>query len=162
MGIKKNRLETLRLLLANGEITRQDTLLQELDKHGYTVTQATLSRDLRTLKAAKVAGPKGYVYVLPESPLYRRPVSQSALSEFFKLGGFVSLKFSGNLAVIHTRPGFASSLAAEIDTHDLPFIVGSIAGDDTVIMVLAEDVDRTWVKEVFASFIPGLDKKEDK
>lgn len=162
MTVRKNRLEILRLLLANNDITRQEMLIDALKERGYDITQATLSRDMSKLRAAKVAGPNGYVYVLPESPLYRRPISPSALSEFFQLGGFVSLDFSGNIAVIHTRPGFASSLASDIDGRKLPFVVGTIAGDDTIMIVLVDGIDHDWVRDNFATFIPNVKEKTNR
>lgn len=98
MQTRKDRLDLLRLILTNHEISRQDELLKELAHHGCILTQATLSRDLRSLKAAKVAGPHGYVYVLPENPLYRRPVSTAVLTEYYQNSAFISIAFTGQLA----------------------------------------------------------------
>ena len=156
MKKRNKRLDLLRLILTNQEISRQDELLKELARHGCTLTQATLSRDLRSLKAAKVSGPNGYMYVLPESPLYRRPVSNAVLTEYYQNSAFVSIAFTGQLAVIKTRPGYASSVASDIDLRAFPFIVGSIAGDDTVLLALAEGTNRDHVRRALADVIPGM------
>lgn len=156
MQTRKDRLDLLRLILTNHEISRQDELLKELAHHGCILTQATLSRDLRSLKAAKVAGPHGYVYVLPENPLYRRPVSTAVLTEYYQNSAFISIAFTGQLAVIKTRPGYTSSLASDIDMREFPFLVGSIAGDDTIMLALAEGTSREYVKMALSDVIPGM------
>ena len=72
MKIKKNRLETLRMIISSQELGSQDELLEALQKEGFKLTQATLSRDLKQLKVAKAATMNGnYVYVLPNVTMYK-------------------------------------------------------------------------------------------
>ena len=116
MRNKDSRLEAIKLLVSSQEISSQGELLRELRRVGFTPTQATLSRDLHRLKVAKAMSHTGkYVYMLPGSPLYRR-VSDSALTfAAARQAGVLSVKFSGNLAVVHTLPGHASHVAYDID-----------------------------------------------
>ena len=78
-----------------------------------------------------------YVYVLPNNIMYKRSTDQSA-GEMLMNNGFISLQFSGNIAVIKTRPGYASSMAYDIDNRESDTILGTIAGDDTIMLVLRE------------------------
>ena len=152
MGKKEARLEVIRMIISSREVGRQEELMDELAKSGYTAAQATLSRDLRLLRVSKVQNERGrYIYVLPEDRKYQRVsdthVTQSAIH---RLGVF-DVRFSGNLAVMKTGPGRASHVAYDIDQADLPFILGTIAGDDTVLLVLEEDVDRALVLDAISS-----------
>ena len=130
MKNRLNRLEALRAVLVGKEVGSQEEILQELERCGFSVTQATLSRDLRRIKAVKTTTAAGYKYILPENPHYRRPVSSAVLSMVSNTVGLRSIVFSGNIAVLHTRPGFAASLATEIDSLDLAELAGTVAGDD--------------------------------
>lgn len=156
MKERNRRLQVLRSLLDSKESGIQDDILRELKAQGYDVTQATLSRDLRTLKAIKVQGKNGYQYVLPENPLYRRTSSETLTGEYLRNTGFLSISFSGNLAVIHTRPGYAAGLASDIDSHHLPGVIGTIAGDDTILMILAEGQVPQTIVDTLAEFIPAI------
>ena len=154
---KTSRLETVRLILSNTEIQSQDDLLKELKRQGFELTQATLSRDLKLLKAAKVANRSGqYVYVLPNSPLYKRTTAGSVIHGNVLRSDFKSIDFSGNIAVIHTRPGYASGLSAEIDTFQLKESVGTLAGDDTILLIMAPGVTPEKLKDVLRSVIPEI------
>ena len=114
MKNKNNRLEAIRLIISEQDIKNQDQLLQVLNSRGYSVTQATLSRDLKKMKISKVANTYGdYLYVLPNHALLQKKSggSYDEVASSQPRYGFVSLNFSGNMAVIKTRPGSASSLA---------------------------------------------------
>lgn len=119
------------------------------------MTQATLSRDLKQLKVAKASSMTGkYAYVLPNSTVYRRlPENNSPVREMMKYTGFISINFSQNIAVIRTRPGYASSLAYDIDNHNLSEIVGTIAGDDTIMLVIREGVSHEQIRQVLTPII---------
>jgi len=156
MKDRLNRLETLRVILASAEHGSQYEILNEMKRHGFKVTQATLSRDLRKLHAVKVLGSSGYKYILPENPQYRRPVSPTAVPEYLRNTGFISIDFSGNLAILHTRAGYAGGLASDIDSHHLQTVVGTIAGDDTILLVVAEDAGRQDVVDELATVIPAI------
>lgn len=70
--------------------------------------------------------------------------------------GFLSIKFSGNIAVIHTKPSYASTLAYNIDNYEFPEIIGTIAGDDTVMLIIAEDAGRGAVLRALRTIIPNI------
>ncbi|MBE6288411.1 MAG: arginine repressor [Mediterranea massiliensis] len=156
MKKKNNRLDTIKMIVSSREIGSQEELLQALNEEGYSLTQATLSRDLKQLKVAKAASINGkYLYVLPNDVLYKRHNDHSA-SEMLMSSGFISLQFSSNLAVIRTRPGYASSMAYDIDNRECPLILGTIAGDDTIMIVLQENASREEVREMLTQMIPNL------
>ena len=147
MKNKTSRLDSIKMIISSKEIGSQEELLQELAKEGFQLTQATLSRDLKQLKVAKAASMNGnYVYVLPNNTMYKRMTEPHSASEMLRHNGFMSIEFSSNLAVIRTRPGYASSLAYDIDNNNFPEILGTIAGDDTIILVLSEGSSRGSIK----------------
>ncbi len=157
MKSKNNRLDAIKMIISSKEVGSQDELLQELLKEGYSLTQATLSRDLKQLKVAKAASMNGnYVYVLPNNTMYKRMTEQHSASEMLRYNGVISLDFSGNMAVIKTRPGYASSVAYDIDNRDFDEILGTIAGDDTILLVLREGCTRANVINALSLIIPNI------
>lgn len=155
MKSRNERMEVLRLILTNTEVGSQEALLQELEAEGYKVTQATLSRDLQKLKAAKVASATGYRYMLPENPLYRRRIN-AEIPGFLRNTGFVGLEFSGNIAILRTRPGYAAGIATDIDEHNFDSIAGTLAGDDSVLVIVREGYDRNVVMADLAQILPAI------
>jgi len=157
MKNKNNRLDAIKMIISSKEVGSQEDLLQELKKEGFRLTQATLSRDLKQLKVAKAASMNGnYVYVLPNNTMYKRMTDSHSASELMKFNGFISIDFSGNLAVIRTRPGYASRLAYDIDTRNFDEILGTIAGDDTILLIVREECSRDEVVEVLSVVIPNI------
>lgn len=155
MKSRNERMEVLRLILTNTEVGSQEALLRELEAEGYKVTQATLSRDLQKLKAAKVASATGYRYMLPENPLYRRRIN-AEIPGFLRNTGFVGLEFSNNIALLRTRPGYAAGIATDIDEHNFDSIAGTIAGDDSVLVIIRENYDRGTVMVDLAQILPAI------
>jgi transcriptional regulator of arginine metabolism len=157
MKVKSSRLEALRLIISSQQLGSQDELLAALQKEGFKLTQATLSRDLKQLKVAKAASMSGnYVYVLPNETMYKRVSTPNSIREMLKVPGFVSINFSGNIGVIKTRPGYASSIAWNIDNSDIPEIIGTIAGDDTIFIVIKEGVRHQDVSEALSEVVPSM------
>ena len=157
MKIKNNRLEALRLIISSQQLGSQDELLNALQKEGFKLTQATLSRDLKQLKVAKAASMSGnYVYVLPNETMYKRVSTPNSILEMMKVPGFVSINFSGNMGIIKTRPGYASSIAWNIDNSDIPEILGTIAGDDTIFIVIKEGIKHQEVINALSDFVPNM------
>jgi len=157
MKNKSNRLDAIKIIISSKEIGSQEELLQELAGEGYSLTQATLSRDLKQLKVAKAASMNGnYVYVLPNNTMYKRMTDTQSARDMLMHTGFISIEFSANLAVIKTRPGYASSLAYDIDNQELHEILGTIAGDDTIMLVLREGVSKTAVRHSLSTVIPNI------
>ncbi|MCD8081408.1 MAG: arginine repressor [Bacteroides sp.] len=156
MKKKASRLDAIKMIISSQEIGSQEELLQALSAEGFELTPATLARDLKQLKVAKAASTHGkYVYVLPNDIMYKRATGMSA-TEMVMNTGFVSLEFSRNIAVIKTRPGYASSMAYDIDKTEFNEILGTVAGDDTIILVLREDVQPDQVRKLLSTIIPSL------
>jgi transcriptional regulator of arginine metabolism len=152
MKQRYGRLTAIKDLIKKNKIDNQDTLLNLLKEEGFDVTQATLSRDLKALKVGKISdGWSGYYYSLPEHDL----VAESEKSYIQDVRrGVVSIEFSGNVGVVKTRSGHANSVALALETLSLPEILGTLAGDDTVLIVLREGVTKEDLLESFKSRIP--------
>ncbi len=156
MKTRTQRLLTIRKIIEGEAISNQDDLLKKLVQEGFELTQATLSRDLKFLQAGKRPDKKkGYVYILPGNMQVSFPpqVSQNGNGSF-PLNGFVSMDFAHHMAVIRTLPGYANSIAYMIDELDAFEILGSIAGDDTILLIPREGVSRDDVKNVLAVLFP--------
>lgn len=137
MERKEERLTTVIKLLTQEEITSQDELLQMLLAKGYKLTQATLSRDLKLLKVAKMPDGNGsYRYVLPNA--ITTPEQILSTQKGTSLEGFLSIEFSGNLGVIRTVPAFSHTIASNLDLANLSPILGTIAGNDTIFIAIKE------------------------
>jgi transcriptional regulator of arginine metabolism len=157
MKVKNNRLEALRLIISSQQLGSQDELLNALQKEGFKLTQATLSRDLKQLKVAKAASMSGnYVYVLPNETMYKRVSTPNSIREMMKVPGFVSINFSGNLGISKTRPGYDSSIAWNIDNSDVPEILGTIAGDDTIFIVIKEGIKHQEIVDALSDIVPNM------
>lgn len=156
MSLRNERLDAIRLLLSRQEANTQETLLRELLKMGFSVTQSTLSRDLRSLRAVKAGGEKGNCYILPQDPRYRRVVTAITAPEFARDTGFLSLDFSGNMGVMRTRPGYAAVLAAGIDAQMPDGVLGTVAGDDTILIILREGMTRQEAIDALSGPIPAI------
>jgi transcriptional regulator of arginine metabolism len=136
-------------LIRTRAVHSQTELAELLAGEGVQVTQATLSRDLEELRAMKVRGTRGSVYVIPEdgaATLWQAPATADdagasrAPVRLLRLLRelLTSADASGNLAVLRTPPGAAQFLASALDRSGLPEIVGTIAGDDTILVVVRE------------------------
>ena len=146
MGVKNTRLDAIREIISGQKITCQEELLDALSEKGYKLTQGTLSRDLKQMKVAKAASVVGKsYYVLPSNTMYKR-VKDNNFVEPRHADGFVSLRFSGNIAVLKTMPGYASRMAYDIDNANLEHVLGTIAGDDTIMIVLEEGASKEIVR----------------
>lgn len=157
MKVKNDRLEALRMIISSQELGSQDELLSALKKEGFQLTQATLSRDLKQLKVAKAASMRGnYVYVLPNDTMYKRVSTPQSVREMMQVPGFMSINFSGNMGVIKTRPGYASSIAYNIDNHQINEIIGTIAGDDTIFIVIKEGISQDEVIAALSEVVPNM------
>lgn len=157
MKIKNDRLEALRMIISSQELGSQDELLDALKAEGFQLTQATLSRDLKQLKVAKAATMRGnYVYVLPNDTMYKRVTTPRKLQEMMNVPGFLDIQFSGHIGVIKTRPGYASSIAYNIDNSNISDILGTIAGDDTIFIVLRQGAQRDDVIDELREVVPNM------
>jgi len=150
-------METLKMLISSKEYCSQDDILKSLRQEGFDITQATLSRDMKQLKIAKAASMNGkYVFVLPNETMYRRIANPPSAHEMLRTPGFISINFSGNLAILRTRPGYASALAYNIDNSNTLGILGTIAGDDTIFIAIDTEVERRTIIRELNNIIPGI------
>jgi transcriptional regulator of arginine metabolism len=128
-------------ILAERPVRSQAELAAALDDSGFTVTQATLSRDLDELGAVKLRSPDGGLplYVVPEdgSPLTARTADDDPPHRLVRLLGelLVSAEASANLVIVRTPPGASNFLASALDRAGLPEVLGTVAGDDTILVV---------------------------
>ncbi len=130
---RSRRLTEIARLLSGRRFSSQEELARALDRGGISVTQATLSRDLRSLGVAKRADGEGSVYELP-GPAVEQIDRQRRLLD---LRAFVnSVRVAQNLVVVRTPPGHANGVGRAIDLADFDGVVGSVAGDDTVLCVM--------------------------
>lgn len=137
--MKTERQNRILDLIVKKEIGTQEELMEELNKSGYSVTQATVSRDIREMKLTKVALSDGKLRYVA----YRE--TEDDLAEKYKRifrDGFLSMDNAQNILVIRTVSGMAMAVAAALDHMELHEIVGSIAGDDT-IMCAIRSIDDT-------------------
>jgi transcriptional regulator of arginine metabolism len=150
---RSHRLDAVRKIIAEQRIANQEQLLDGLESAGIVITQATLSRDLKSLRVNKVSdGASGYYYSLPSPedydnliPLYVQDIKR----------GYLSMEFSGSLCIISTLVGHANPVAAAIDRIGFEEVLGTVAGDDTILAVLREG----YIREDFQrSFNHVLDK----
>ena len=128
---RNSRLKSIKKLIKTTKIESQETLLGLLQKEGYEVTQATLSRDMKLLKIGKISdGNNGYIYALPSED--ERQDSELTVAQDF-LRGYISIECSGNIAVIKTYSGHADVVASALDTLALDEVIGTIAGGDNCV-----------------------------
>lgn len=145
----RSRLNALRKLLSEGEISTQEELAEELARQKYQVTQSTISRDLRKLGAIKTFDPAGQI-------VYRMPddVMMPVVSTAGLKGLFIDILHNGVMIVVHTTPGSASLVARHLDQVRPEGILGTMAGDDTIFIAPAsiKKITQT-VKAIQAEFI---------
>lgn len=120
-------------IISNQRITTQEELCEALRKNGFDVTQATVSRDIKELHLIKVPDQDGYSYAMPEITSLKG--SEDRMKRVFQ-DSIISFDYSSNIIVIKTMPGAAQSVASLIDTWEQPNILGSVAGDDTIFVVV--------------------------
>lgn len=141
MKNKRSRLQVITEILRSSVVGSQEELLAILADRNLNVTQATLSRDLKVLKVSKTPLANGtYKYILP--PVTKTVSPTGNLSTFTSHGAVISIEFSGHLAVMKTKPGYASAIAWDIDNKGATEILGTIAGDDTILVIPREGVSR--------------------
>lgn len=136
--MKTKRQTKILELIQKHDIETQEELSAYLTREGFQVTQATVSRDIRELKLTKIAmdnGRQRYA-VLSDADTGMAEKLVRVLRE-----GFVSMDYAGNILVIKTVSGMASAVGAAVDAMKLSEIIGSIAGDDTLMCVIRTEED---------------------
>ena len=139
--MKKDRQDRILSLIKEEDIETQEELARALNIEGYHVTQATVSRDIKSLQLGKVQKNGKMVY-----QIFRKEREKKDVEKLVQImqAGIVSLKTAGNILVIHTISGMANGVAMAIDHYPFPEIVGSLAGDDTLFCAMEspESVER--------------------
>jgi len=127
----QDRLQVLRELIREGEASTQEELCNALKRKKYVVTQSTVSRDLRRIGAVKAVNAEGeIIYLLPEQHLAQIPRLSHDVS-----GLLVEIRSNESMIVLHTSPGSASLVAADLDRMRVSLgILGTLSGDDTVFV----------------------------
>ncbi len=155
MKERLTRLKTVRRLIKNYRIESQEELLGYLQKEGFEVTQATLSRDLKLLKVGKISdGHAGYVYTLPDDD-ERRESEHIFVQDFLR--GYVSIEYSGNIVVIKTFGGHADAVSQALDAFAMEEIIGTIAGENCIFICLREGVSGEQFIKALKLRIPELE-----
>jgi transcriptional regulator of arginine metabolism len=155
---KQTRWAVIREVIAKNKISSQEEFLQILADRGLILTQATLSRDLKQLKVAKVPDASGiYIYALPAGMTMNNVDADANRQDgSAPASGFLSVEFADNLAVIKTLPGYANSIAYLIDQSIKMEIMGTIAGDDTILLIPREGFSRSQIMNALSNYIPNL------
>ena len=131
MNPKSKRLSIIRKIIRSEYISSQEELIKRLEECGVQITQSTLSRDLKHMHVAKVPHKeKGYIYVLPNNSRDDLVISPNITDNI------TDIAFSGNMCVISTKPGYASAISVPIDNRGISEILGTIAGDNTILVIL--------------------------
>ena len=124
-------------ILQSKDIDTQEQLLEELRARGFTTTQATISRDIKELRLVKeLTGSGGYRYALSERKT--SSTSDVRLRNIFK-EGVLSVDVAQNIVVVRTMPGLASAACSALDAMEIDGMVGSLAGDDTGILIMRDN-----------------------
>lgn len=154
MKAKNKRHLAIKNLIENNRVSNQDELSNLLKKQGIYAAQATLSRDITELHISKVHDVNGSFYRLPENEYANNILSGTSVLT----SSIVSLEFSGSLAVMKTLPGHANMIASIIDGAAFKSVIGTIAGDDTVLIIVREGNSHEAVVEELSKMFVGLNK----
>ena len=145
MRNKTKRLLAIRKLIENEQICSQEELLFRLKELNVEATQSTLSRDLKFMRVAKIPHKdKGYIYIIPDS-IQNEQADEKAST--IVTDAISSIDFSGNIAVMKTLPGYAKAVTVLIDNE----VLGTIGGDDTVLIVMREGVTHNELLDALSS-----------
>ena len=152
--MKKHRQEKHLELISRYEIDTQDELIERLRDHGFEVTQATVSRDIRELKIAKMMSGNGsYRYVLPKQS------SDGASGMGFSnslIDSIVSVDHACNIVVLKTYSGLAQAVAVGIDGMNMHQVLGCVAGDDTIMIVSRDEECATVIADRIRMLMKNL------
>ncbi len=136
--MKSDRHATIMKLIADEVITTQDEMVTRLNELGYRVTQATVSRDIRELGLAKETDVTGLVRYVPSSSGAKTAVARSERERFTQMfiNSVLGIQSANNMIVLHTLSGAANAAAEALDGLHWPEILGTMAGDNTIFVVV--------------------------
>jgi transcriptional regulator of arginine metabolism len=143
-------------MIESDRISSQEELLRKLKTIGLDATQSTLSRDLKSLKVGKVPDEeKGYIYVVPGNLQTSQKEDKVAA---IITDSIISIEFSANMAVLKTLPGYANAVTVLIDNENYFEILGTVAGDDTIIIIMREGISRQELINALTTIHPEMHK----
>lgn len=148
--MKSRRHFAIRDILNSERISTQEELCEELKNRGYDITQATVSRDIKELSLIKIPDEKGYRYAWPDA---RSPKNSAARIKRVFQESVVHFDYSENIIVIKTIPGAAPSIASLIDSLENAHILGTVAGDDTIFLVVKNKKSLAYVMDYFQKLV---------
>jgi transcriptional regulator of arginine metabolism len=148
--MKARRHFAITALLSAERIATQEELCTRLRAQGFTITQATVSRDIKELGLVKTSDEAGYYYVLSGQP--GRGNTQERMKRLFS-SQVLGINYSDNMVVIKTTPGAAQSVGLLIDSLNNPYIIGSVGGDDAILVVVKPRRMTEAVVQYFQSFL---------
>lgn len=147
--MKKDRQKAIALLIQNNEIETQEELVEKLREAGFDATQSTVSRDIRQMNLKKAPGENGRPhYVIASETTSLTGAYGNLLKE-----GLVSADIAMNLLVLKTKPGMAMAAAAAVDALELRGIVGTIAGDDTIMVAVRSKEEAKIIQKKFSDIL---------
>ena len=147
MNFKEERHQEIVEIIQNQKISRQEDLLDKLIIQGFTLTQATLSRDLKELKIGRVPDSKhGNVFFI-----------STLDNNHNELHGISSIEYVGGMVLIKSIAGYANSIAATIDSTNIQTIAGTIAGNDTTLVILKSGVSFEEFRFSFLEKFKGIE-----
>lgn len=150
--MKTERHKKIVELIGKYEIDTQEELAERLNQEGYAVTQATVSRDIRELKLSKIptnGGKQKYAILMQDDSILTEKYARILKA------GFVSVDMAQNILVIKTVAGMAMAVAAAVDSLHYPEIVGSIAGDDTIMCAIRTVDDAILIMDRLRKLVKG-------
>lgn len=154
MNKRQARLALIVKILLNQTIGSQEQLMDTLEANGCSVTQATLSRDLKSLRTSKVSNEMGgYRYIIAANGTAADEVATQAMNAV-RQAAILSVAVTPPLLIIKTRNGYAGGVAYDIDEVSTPYILGTIAGADTVFVALAPDAPLSVVYTILYDILP--------
>lgn len=147
--MKKDRQKAIIRLIQNNEIETQEELVEKLREAGYDVTQSTISRDIRQMNLKKATRENSRPHYVEAS------TTTSLMGAYGNLlkEGLVSADIAMNLLVLKTKPGMAMAAAAAVDALELRGIVGTIAGDDTIMVAVRSKDEAKIIQKKFSDIL---------
>ena len=142
--MKNKRQEEILKIVAERSVGTHDALMRELEKRGFKVTQATVSRDIKDLRIVKIPSDCGAVYALP--------TGSAGTDNSMFTNSVKSVKKALHTVVIRTLPGMAGGVAAAVDSEWGDMMLGTIAGDDTVLVIAENEASAAELCESITDF----------
>lgn len=136
-GLKTIRQKAILDLIENEKIATQNELSKRLEEEGFAVTQATISRDIRELRLVKVAEANGNYHYAAGKPKEKYQASHKFYSIFH--ASVYKVDYANNLVVIRCYTGMAQAVCATMDSMEWPGVLGTVAGDDTILVVVRDE-----------------------